>query len=115
MTFTRQQTRTARKAHRCDACNRTIDAGETYANGAGTSYDWDGISTWKMCAHCQRTYQLFGDGIGPDRVGWCYDSFQEWIHGGAYSYDELKAQVGWRMKWRRRYSGALLPIPTVTS
>lgn len=37
MGFSSETTHTARKAHRCDACNAAIDAGSRYVRWAGTT------------------------------------------------------------------------------
>lgn len=47
----RQQTRKARKPHRCSECGRTIERGETYTVKAGLTDGW-----WfgnKTCGQCQ--------------------------------------------------------------
>lgn len=44
-----EETPTARKAHRCDACIGTIGAGDTYYKQTNTDM---GLSTWKAHALC---------------------------------------------------------------
>jgi hypothetical protein len=42
--------RTARKAHTCDECSRTINPGQSYVNGAQV---WEGeFSNHKLCMSC---------------------------------------------------------------
>ena len=43
---------TARKEHRCDSCDRTINPGERYHRWSGLT-EW-GFSTFKQCWHCYR-------------------------------------------------------------
>jgi len=44
----------ARKAHRCDGCDRTINLGERYHRWEAASDYSDGIETTKTCDHCHR-------------------------------------------------------------
>lgn len=45
---------TARKAHRCDQCGRTITPGEQYHRFEQASDYSGGIETQKTCAQCRR-------------------------------------------------------------
>lgn len=95
----------ARTQHVCSDCGRIIDPGEVYRRGV--CFDDDTAWTWKDCAHCLATlhmYDLAWDGE------YNADCFYEWSTDGAQDLVELRAQAGYRMKWRTR-SGRLLPIP----
>ena len=48
--FYTQETRRAKKAHRCSECGRAIDVGESYEHVRGK---WDGeMGTYKTCSRC---------------------------------------------------------------
>lgn len=121
--FTKDTLRKARKPHICDACPRVIDVGELYVHSFGI---WMGdMFSAKRCAHCDAVLRLY-DPCGWDGE-WSVDTYREWSESGwkdpryqvlygvmhpEFSMAELKARAGWRMGWRYRYSGELLPIPT---
>ncbi len=99
---------TARKAHRCDLCDRAIEPGESYRRC------WiigdDGPYTFKECAHCSacvtlstvtETAHYYGEGYSSD-------DFANWEPGTVW---EARLRAQWRRKWRRR-DGALFPVPT---
>jgi hypothetical protein len=51
----RQQTRKARKPHKCRECRRFIQKGETYQFLAGLhDHGWE---QWRWCAHCDAAAQ----------------------------------------------------------
>ena len=48
--FYHQETRKAKKEHKCSECGRAIDAGESYQHVRGK---WDGdVGTFKTCPRC---------------------------------------------------------------
>lgn len=118
----REATPTARKAHKCDECDRTIEPGEKYRLYVVVSWD-SGFEQWTMCAHCWGTIEL-----GAALTGCPKNWFWGMIHDlgdsdGGYVGDilthdltvsqrmaMLRTVVGRRQKWRDRH-GALLPVP----
>jgi hypothetical protein len=96
---------TAKKAHRCGECKRTIAPGEKYEVICGSL---DGVwETYKTCRHCCAVREWLKevcDGwlfecVGED----LYEHFRE-----GYGFWLGRASVGVRRKWRRR-DGALMP------
>jgi hypothetical protein len=98
---------TARKPHRCDNCDRTIDPGETYRRGKGLREDGGGFDTWKECAHCLAFLSA------APIVDWCWnegysrDDFQEFE---PRTDDECRWHADWKRGWRDDM-GALVPLP----
>ena len=95
----------ARKDHVCSDCGRIIGPGETYRRGVG--FDDGTAWTWKDCAHCEATLDLYGlswDGTYND------DDFYEWATDGHNEWSEVRHAAGYLMRWRTR-SGTLLPVP----
>lgn len=110
VTTIRSDRRTARKAHRCDLCDRTIQPGETYESSTNI---WEGsFLTWKACGHCcvmiALLYAARDSGFDPNNdEGYDSDSVREW-EPGTPAYLRLKAL--WQMQWTRR-DGTLHPVP----
>lgn len=100
---------TARKAHRCSDCGRTIRPGEQYRRGVG----FDGTAwTWKDCAHCEAALDLYDLAWDGEYNG---DHFAEWASDGdARSLDEARAMAGYRKRWQTA-GGALWPLPGLES
>lgn len=67
-------TRTARKTHKCDWCNETIEKGEKYEY---QKFIWDGkLYDWKSHEACSRVVSAIWDYDDPDD-GMDSDSFYE--------------------------------------
>lgn len=117
--------RTARKAHRCIECNRTINPGETYEYW---TWAMDGsVDTAKLCAHCQAVLDVGHAITGCPRqwnITMLYDRDEEigfianCLHddGHELTPDErahLEALYrGGERGWRYG-TGALMPLPAV--
>lgn len=109
MEFCRQQERTARKAHRCQECNRTIQLGERYEAMAGKC---DGeLWTQATCTHCLAAREWLVkhcDGWVWGAVG---EELSEHFTDEGYRVDRLgRLVVGMRRKWSG-FSGGLSPVP----
>src|ERR1700752_1586871 len=74
------QTRKARKEHRCSECSRIIRAGEDYRYEV-TLYDGS-CNTHKTCSHCQVSRAWLSDNCG----GWVYGAVEEDIAEHARDY-----------------------------
>lgn len=68
MGFASETEHKARKAHKCDACNRAIEVGTTYTRWAGTT-DGD-FSEAKYHAECRAAEIAFNKLIGTDWDEW---------------------------------------------
>lgn len=108
MTHFTQTTPTARKAHRCGSCGRTIAPREKYRRGAGM----DGSTAWtyKECAHCavlaRYVTAMTGDGeYSPD-------DFHELGRNGEPA-PVLRVAVQYRRRWTDS-RGRLYPLPVLT-
>jgi predicted RNA-binding Zn-ribbon protein involved in translation (DUF1610 family) len=98
------ETRTARKAHRCELCRRDIEPGEKYRHQRYK--DCGDIWTWRQCAHCDAVIDaLIADGMCGD-FGIDCDLVGEWEPD---TIAGLRLKVGWKRKWRRR-DGSLYPL-----
>lgn len=73
--FSTNREQTARKAHRCGDCSRTIEPGERYLYAAGKSEGY--FFTAKMCAHCWAACQ------------WLSIVCRGWMYGGVWEDLEL--------------------------
>ena len=103
-----KQTPTARKAHRCGECGRTIRPGEIYERVRGK---WNGdVGTEKTCAHCVAARAW----LEKHCVGYLFQGVQEdlWEHWRSeYRQDRLgRLVVGMRRKWER-FGGGLMAVP----
>ena len=106
-TLARSMMRTARKAHKCFECNRTIEPGEQYEYMTGLYHDhWD---TFRTCAHCLAG-RVF---IERECHGWLYgavldDIIEHWEENNLLRSWSL-AKLTWlaRNRWRGR-SGDLV-------
>ncbi len=76
--FHRQETRTARKAHKCCSCGGTILPNKKYEHVTGK---WDGrIDTFKTCSDCLSLRDAFMCGgwfYGPDLITSILEHIQE--------------------------------------
>ena len=107
MTPLREETRTARKSHRCNECNRVIDRGEQYKFEAFV-YERQ-IWTYKTCVHCLAVRDWLWEHCG----GFLFDMVKEDF---LEHKDEqpgravLRAMVAMdRYQWRM--NGKLMPVP----
>lgn len=99
------ETPTARTSHRCDACGRAINPGETYRRMRIVGDD--GPYTHKQCAHCRAFINLYIDEFCLDRwEGWYREEIDEWEPVTDVAR-ELKRQffIGWR------HDRDLYPVP----
>jgi hypothetical protein len=97
---------TAKKAHVCETCGRTINPGETYMRGSG--YGDGEAHTWKECAHCEAYVELVARRLGDEEYS--FDSIAEWDEPKTIA--EARVWVQWKRKWTNR-AGDLYPIPTI--
>lgn len=117
--------RTARKAHHCDECGRTIEPGETYRYWTVKDFYDNRVRTDKMCAHCRGTLDLGAALTGCPKSWWwsmMHDLDPETGFVGNVLHDEghsltraqkrrmLRTVEGRKAKWRRR-DGRLRPVP----
>lgn len=101
-TFTSKKPK-ARKDHVCDECGRTIVKGEVYSYEGGLSFESDGFTFYKTCAHCKAVCEW----LIAICEGYLYNGVQEDI-GNHVDGDEeylnsppLETVVGWmRTDWR---------------
>jgi len=103
-------TPTARKAHKCAECYRTIEPGERYFVDR---YLWEGkMHNHKTCAHCNVVRQWLYEECG----GWLYSGIKadirEHATSGDYPMPVLRLAVGMMWGWRTRL-GRTLPVPNV--
>ena len=109
--------RKARKAHKCEECNRSIDAGETYYYGTGM-YDGD-FSTHKICRHCWVACEWLNANCSGFLHNTVYEDIEQ--HVEEYGYTKAKAVpglarivIGMRRDWivkRGPRAGQLMPLP----
>jgi hypothetical protein len=103
--------RKARKRHRCEECERFIEASEPYRYTSGIDSEGEAFSH-KLCQHCN---------VGAQ---WLIDNCGGWVRGGDCLIDDLKEHgeeyrrmdmyrlaIGMRRKWQRR--GTLAPVPAL--
>jgi hypothetical protein len=84
---------TARKAHSCSDCGRTIQPGEKYRRWSGVGDD--GVYTWKSCAHCDKVASaIWASGEGPSECDGL--DVREWLT--EYELEPLATQM--REHWR---------------
>lgn len=101
--------RTARAAHECDPCQRTIDPGEKYRSQFGV-YDGSGYR-FKQCAHCEKVWSIWEPQDMDAQISQGgYDDWQVNAYGTSVS--ELRAIICFRRQCRRK-DGSLYPLPTL--
>ena len=102
------RTLTARKAHRCNECGRTIEPGESYLCEFLTDEE-QGARVHKTCAHCQ----IVREWLLRECGGWLYSGIAEDIgdHAG-YGMPVARLVVGINRQWYR-IDGSLMPVPTL--
>lgn len=102
------RTLTARKAHRCNECGRTIEPGESYLCEFLTDKE-QGARVHKTCAHCQ----IVREWLLRECGGWLYSGIAEDIgdHAG-YGMPVARLVVGINRQWYR-IDGSLMPVPTL--
>jgi hypothetical protein len=109
------QLRTARKEHRCDECDRTIEPGERYRHATGLhDARWD---THHQCAHCCEVTRWL-DAVCE---GWLHHAVEEDLFEHVAGHErELRTRpltrlARWmRADWRDR-NGALRSIDDVAT
>lgn len=109
-TVLHESTPRARKLHRCDLCNRDIDAGETY-HRQRSIYDGEPY-VFKGCGHCMALVRVIDESHDywyDD--GYTADSLSE---VDPANMREARFLVQWRRKWRRR-DGGLYPAPETST
>lgn len=108
--FHREHRRTARKAHRCGECFRTISPGEAYAYTCGL---FDGrFDVYRQCAHCAAAASL----LVQHCRGFLYGGVAEDLesHFGQFvpwRYQAGRYAASIRRKWRRFRGEGLMPVP----
>ena len=111
------ETRKAKKAHRCDDCFRDISPGETYRIGKWAS--GGSVSTFKMCSHCRVAAEWLQGNCGGYLWGGILEDISEHVEeyrgvypGVARDLKRLHVQAchHWEFK-RGPRAGALLPLP----
>lgn len=99
--------KTARKAHVCTECRRTINPGESYVRIASLfEGSWD---TYKQCAHCC----IVTKWLTEECSGYLAHGVYEDIHEHAREYRTLplwRLTVGMARKWQRFDGAGLMPI-----
>jgi hypothetical protein len=103
---------TARRQHRCDECNRTIEQGERYSRTAAV---WDGdFFTNVACLHCEAARMIVNRSDSYYYETY-YGGLGEWLNEmGHEALWSLRLLVGVRARWRYQ-SGALMPVPEFAS
>lgn len=107
--FASERSVTARKAHHCGECGRTIDPGETYQRAAGCW--WGDFWHQRTCSHCAALRPMLRE-IDPDYYEDYYGGLSEHLYE---SRDQipvslLRALVNMQRRWRRR-DGSLVDVP----
>jgi hypothetical protein len=98
----------ARKQHRCDECDRTIEKGETYRYAQGVMEG--GWSLHYICSHCEVPAGWLIENCGGYLHCGILDDIREHVAEYPALGDDLKRFVsGMRAKWTA--DGALMPIP----
>lgn len=95
---------TAKKAHHCELCGRTINPGETYLRGSG--YGDGEAHTWKECAHCEPLANLITTRWGE--AEYSFETLADWDEPKTVAEARVRAQ--WKRKWTNR-AGDLYPVP----
>ncbi|HNC59759.1 MAG TPA: hypothetical protein PLP33_30335 [Leptospiraceae bacterium] len=104
----REETRKARKAHRCSECYRQILPGETY--NWFTGYIDGGFDVYKTCQHCQ----VAKEWLNKQCSGYNFTEVQEDITQHFYNGHGItvgRIAVGMRRKWEKFNSSELMPLP----
>jgi len=103
------ETRTARKEHKCSECRRAIQPCEKYTYESGV-FEGD-FQVSKTCAHCK----VARDWLMAECNGWMYTMVREDIeehYGEGYGGMKLaRIAVGMKRKWKQFHRPGLLPIP----
>lgn len=95
--FSHQETRTARKVHRCDECGREIAAGELYEHLTGV---FDGHwSTFRWCRHCDAAGQWMNHVCGGWMLGNLDEELVEHWREGFTSIGFARLIVGMKLRW----------------
>lgn len=118
-TFSRTVEPRARKAHRCDECGRTIEAGERYRRSSAL---FDGrFDEFKMCWHCRVAAQWLEKNCDGYLTQGVHEDIREHIdeYRGVYVHTlrPLKRlDIGMSRKWKIRRgpkAGQLMRIPNI--
>lgn len=101
---------TARKAHQCCECRRTIQAGETYHLFVGV---WEReIDRFKTCQHCRVACEW----LQAECHGYLFERAEEDIREhcqeGQYAMDLFRVAVGMKKQWTKK-NGELMALPTM--
>lgn len=108
--------RRAKKAHRCQECNRQIDAGEHYRAMTGTTpNEKDGFFAYKACMHCYKVTTWLGKlEVWPGLGDALSELEEELSNKGAYEFAVYRAAAGMRRGWRIKRgpsAGSLMALP----
>ena len=98
--FYNATTPTARKAHRCCECRRTIEPGERYES---VTAKWDmGVSTYKTCRHCDAAKHW----LEVECNGYLFEAVEEDLEQHFDEQPDLhlgRLIIGIRHQWRVRH------------
>lgn len=106
----REETRKARKSHRCDECYRQILPGETY--NWFTGYINGGFDVYKTCRHCQ----IAKDWLKKECSGYVFTLVQEDIvehFREGYGFAVGRIAIGMKRKWQKFSNLELMALPKI--
>lgn len=102
---------TARKAHKCDECGRTIAPPEIYR--LHVFVEEGRFDRSITCAHCG----VAQDWLSAECGGYLYhgvaDDIQEHVEERHYGLDLARLAIGIKRQWRRLRSDSLMPVPAL--
>lgn len=111
------ETRRARKEHRCSECGRTIAVGESYQYIVGKSEGE--LCDSRCCAHCRVAREWLSVQCHGYLQGGVQEDIDEhaqlgWLDGGLLPHVWLlRMVVGMRRGWQRFDGHGLMPVPTL--
>lgn len=109
MTLLREETRTARKEHRCNECRRTIDQGETYKFEC-FAYERQ-IWTYKTCVHCLAVRDWLTEHCGTFVFDMVKEDFIE--HKDEQPGRSVLRAIVAMDRYQWRMNGKLMPVPNL--
>lgn len=110
VTVLTDQSRTARKDHKCGECGRLIKKGEKYRY---ISFTGDEFGYSKACAHCEQARHWLNKHCGGWKFGGLHEELTEHFFDG-YTEDFLgRLVVSIRRGWKKFKSDELMEIPNI--